>query len=99
MGLRKNILDIKTSELQKARKIMKALSILGISECDLLEIKNIPQIKNEILDLRKFKENVLRENRNEISASKKSSVMTMQEMMEAYAGKVEEFNPNGKGNY
>lgn len=98
MELRKKLLDIKTSELRKARKIMKALSILGISECDLLEIKNIPEMKKEIIELRTFKESVLRENRNEISASKKDSVMTMQEMMEAYAGKVEEFNPNGKGN-
>lgn len=98
MGLRKTLLDIKTRDLKNAHKIMKALTILGISENDLLEIKNIPEMKKELEELRQFKESVIRENRNEISNSKKEKVMTMEDLVEVFGGKVEEFNPNGKGN-
>lgn len=98
MGLRKKLLDIKPSDLKNAHKIMSALAILGISEEDLLKIKNIPEMEKEIAELREFKQNIIREAKNEAAASKNDKTMTMEDIVEAFGGKVEEFDPDGKGN-
>ena len=95
MGLRKKLLDIKTSDLKNAHKIMSALAILGISEEELLEIKNIPLMKQELAELREFKSQVLRTMNNEASVARQDS-FSIGKMMEAFTEEVEEFNPNGK---
>lgn len=97
MGLGKKLLDIRPSDLKNAHKIMSALSILGISEEDLLKIKNIPEMEKEIAELREFKQNVIREAKNE-TASNNSKSLNMKELAEVFGGKVEEFDPYGKGN-
>ena len=92
MGLRKKLLDIKPSDLKNAHKIMSALAILGISEEDLLKIKNIPEMEKEIAELKEFKQNVIREAKNE-AASNNNKSLNMKELAEVFGGKVEEFDP------
>ncbi len=94
MGPRK-ILNIKMTELFKAKKIMKALEILGISEDDLLLIKEIPTILAELNELKHFKEDCIRTARN-TNAAEQNQFPTIEQMKKMFTQPIEEFDPNGK---
>lgn len=82
-------------ELFKAKKIMKALEILGISEDDLLLIKEIPTMMAELNELKQFKEDSIRTARNE-NIAEQDLFPTIKQMKKMYTQPIEEFNPNGK---
>lgn len=94
MGLR-NILGIKKKELANAQRILKALKLLDISEEDILKIKDIPQMQNELLELRQFKEDTLKTLRNTTEAGK-SNYPSYKELKKEYDKEIVEFNPDAK---
>ena len=95
MGLGKKVLNITPRELKDAQRIIKSLEIIGISEDDLLELKNIPAMKQELTELREFKSQVLRTANNEAGSANQDK-FSIKKMMEAFTEEVEEFNPDGK---
>lgn len=97
MGLGKQLLEIEPRDIKKARKIMEALLVLGISENDLLEIKSLPAIKKELAELQSYVANVQLANRNnKQNELDELDSFSIKKAIEAYTGSVEEFNPNGK---
>lgn len=95
MGLGKKVLNITPRELKDAQRIIKSLEIIGITEDDLLEVKKIPAMKQELAELREFKSQILRIVNNEASSSSQDK-FSIKKMMEAFTKEVEEFDPDGK---
>ncbi len=92
MALR--IRDIDPKKLKEAKAFLSAMELLGITEEDLLAMKEIPAMKAELSELREFKEDVVRERRAGAEGAGKKTIE--QQIKEGFGKPVEEFNPYGK---
>lgn len=88
------IKDIDVKKIKEAKGVLAILELLGLTEDDLLLLKEIPAIKEELAELREFKESVIRVQRAESAGKVTKSVQD--QIRDAFKSKVEEFNPNGK---
>ena len=94
MGL-KGITKITNREFKNAKRIINALCVLGITEEDLLKIKQIRELEKEIQELREFKQTILVTQENKSKAQKEGARSITDEIKEMFAAKVEEYDPNG----
>ena len=81
--------DLNPEKLSKAQGVLELFECMGITEDMLDEIKNLPQMKKELAELREFRARVI--DSQNISSQEKI-------IKNVFGGKVEEFNPDGKGN-
>ena len=86
------IIDIDVKKMKHAKGVMAVLELLGISEEDLLLLKEIPAMKEELAELREFKSNVLRTLSNQTSNDEKKPVS--QVVKDVYGTPTKEFNPH-----
>ena len=86
------ISEIDVKKLKSAKGVMAVLELLGLSEEDLLLLKEIPAMKAEIKELREFKEKTLRtiDNKNENAGGKPIG----QAIKDVYGKPSKEFNPH-----
>lgn len=88
------IKDISPKGLKAAKAVMAVLELLGLDEDDLMALKEIPTMKAEIDGLKKENESL----RKAVLASqdpyREKSVS--QQLTELFAGKTEEFRPDGR---
>lgn len=94
MGLKK-LLDIKPKEFRETRKVLRALSVLGLTQEDLMVIKEIPQMKSKIAELEEFKRQVTR-----TAAEDENKAMnpfaTLKELGEVFGTPTREYDPDAK---
>lgn len=93
MGIAMRIKDIDAKKLKKAQGFLFCMEILGISEEDLLALKEIPAMKAELEELRSFKEEIVRERKAGAENVGKKTIE--QTIKEGFGKSVEEFNPYG----
>lgn len=92
------IKEISIRKLLRAKKVLAVFEILGISEDDLKQIKEIPALKEELAKLRK--ENVeLREFKDKamktLEKTGDKSVKSQSEVVkDVYTSKTKEFRPH-----
>ena len=85
------IKDIDPKKLKKAQGVLAFLELLGITEEDLLKIKDIPAMEAELAELREFKTSVSRTIDTRVSNTQKP---TTQALQEAFNQEIKEFNPH-----
>lgn len=93
--VRKSIKEIDVKKLKKAKGVMAVLELLDISEDDLLLLKEIPAIKQELEELRDFKAKATRTLEGKAENSGKKSVGEV--VKSVYKGEQKEFNPHYGG--
>ncbi len=86
------IIDIDVKKMKNAKGVMAVLELLGISEDDLLLLKEIPAMKAELAELREFKEKTLRT--LEVKADNSSKKPVGQVVKDVYGKPSKEFNPH-----
>ena len=89
------IKDINIKNLKYAQGVMEVLELLGITEDDLLLLKEIPAMKAELEELRDFKERVIRtiDTKNASKDVKPASKV----VSDVYGTPTKEFNPHYEG--
>ncbi len=85
------IKDIDPKKLKKAQGAIALLELLGITEEDLLKIKDIPAMEQELADLREFKTSVIRTLDTKTASNKKP---TTEALKDAFNQEIKEFNPH-----
>lgn len=88
------IKDIDPRKIKEAKPVMAALELLGLDESDLLLLKEIPQMKAELAELRLFRESQIRAMRAE--GQSRAEKPLSQQMSEMFSQKTEEFYPDGR---
>ena len=86
------IKEIDVKKIKQAQGVMAVFELLGITEEDLVLLKEIPTMKAELEELREFKTQVLNTITNKNEAKKSASEVIMQ----AYGKPPKEFNPYAK---
>lgn len=89
------IKDIDVKKMKSAKGVMAVLELLGISEDDLLLLKEIPAMKEELKELKEFKAKMERtiETKSENVGKKPVSKI----VSDVYNPKTKEFNPHYGG--
>lgn len=86
------ISDIDVKKLKHAKGVMAVLELLGLTEEDLLLLKEIPNMKAELEELREFKAKVNRTLDNKVD---NANVKTPSELIkDSFNSPVKEFNPH-----
>lgn len=85
------IKDIDPKKLKHAKGAIALLELLGITEEDLVLLKDIPAMKTELEELRTFKTEVLRTISTQSSNTKKPLADVIQGV---YGQPTKEFNPH-----
>ena len=62
-----HIKDIDIKKLKQAKAVLAVLELLGLTENDLLLLKDVPAMQARIIELEEFKEQVMRAQRMENS--------------------------------
>ena len=93
--VKKGIKEIDIKALKQAKGFMAVLDLLGLTEEDLLLLKDIKDMKAELVELRAFRDEVNRYLRNTTKGGTES-IISVQEAVKSFAGGVEEFRPNGR---
>jgi hypothetical protein len=84
--------DLDIEKVKMAKDVMAILEVLGIDEDDLLLIKKIPAILEELNELRQFKADVTRTLETKTANSEAKPVGEV--VKNVYKGDVKEFNPH-----
>lgn len=84
------IKDIDLKKLKYAKGAVALLELLGIDEEDLLLLKEIPAMKQELAELREFKKEVIRT----IETKNNSTAKPLAEISKGYLKPIKEFNPH-----
>lgn len=84
------IKDINPWKIRQAKGVMAVLELLGITEEDLLLLKEIPAIKKELEELREFKDKTLRTIENKSEDNKAVGKV----VKDVYNTQTKEFNPH-----
>lgn len=88
------IRDISPKGLRAAKGVMATLELLGLDEDDLLLLKEIPAMRGEIEALKEENE-ALKKAVMAAQEPRKEKTLA-QQMSEMFAGKTEEFRPDGR---
>lgn len=88
------IKDIDVKKLKSAKGVMAVMELLGISEEDLILIKEIPAMKSELEELREFKAKTLRT--LEGKAENIDVKPVSQTIKDVYGKPSKEFKPHGE---
>lgn len=86
------IKDIDIKKMKSAKGVMAVLELLGISEDDLLLLKEIPAMRKELEELREFKEKT--ERTIEVKAENIGKKSVAQAIKDVYNKPSKEFNPH-----
>lgn len=89
------IKDIDLKKLKSAKGVMAVLELLGITEEDLLLLKDIPAMKTELEELREFKAKT--ERTLEAKATNTGSKSIAKVISDVYGKPSKEFNPHYGG--
>ena len=84
--------DLDLEQVKMAKEVIAVLAVLGIDEDDLLLLKEIPAMKQELAELRQFKADVthtLDTRANNVDAKPAGEVVK-----KVYKSEVKEFNPH-----
>lgn len=86
------IKDIDIEKVKMAKEVLAVLEIFEITEDDLLLLKKVPAMEEELKELRQFKADVIRtlETRNANPEAKSASEI----VKKVYKGEIKEFNPH-----
>ena len=86
------IKDIDIKKMKSAKGVMAVLELLGISEDDLLLLKEIPAMREELKELREFKEKT--ERTIEVKAENIGKKSVAQAIKDVYNKPSKEFKPH-----
>ncbi len=89
------IKDISQKGLKMAKGVMATLELLGLDEDDLLLLKEIPAMREEIASLKEQCSKLRKEVSGEQSKAARGKTPAEQ-LTEMFSEPVEEFNPYGK---
>ena len=90
--VKQKIKDINGKLLKNAQGVMAVLELLGLDEDDLLLLKEIPQMKEQIKELEEFKQTTLRTLSNQASGGSGKSISQI--INDVYGKDTKEFNPH-----
>lgn len=92
--VKQSIKDINPKLIKHAKGVMAVLELLGITEEDLLLLKKVPAMEQELQELREFKASTERTLSNKAESADKKPIS---EVLKGYTAPSKEFNPHYGG--